>query len=69
MYYHIPPSGLCQEYQDRVADAERKAMYARNRRPAALTGRLMWRRFRAWLVAERDRIERALQPAEEGYIA
>jgi hypothetical protein len=69
MYYHIPPSGLYQEYQARVADAERKALYARSRRPAAITTGLMWRQFRAWLATERDRIERALQPAEEGYIA
>lgn len=69
MYNHIPPSSLYQEYQARVAEAERRAMYGRDRRPAAQTATLMWRRFRAWLTTERDRIERALQPAEEGYIA
>lgn len=69
MYNHIPPSALYQEYQARVAEAERKAMYARDSQPVAVTGILMWRQFRTWLASERDRIERALQPAEEGYIA
>lgn len=69
MFYHTPPTGLYQEYQERVSKAVRTGMHARDAQAVAQPDRLMWRRFRAWLATERARFERALQPAEEGYIA
>ena len=75
MYPYTSPAALHREYETRVADAGRKhqlALEARSRRAAARVssprnGARMT--FRAWLATLRDRLERHLQPAEEGYIA
>jgi hypothetical protein len=69
MYYHTPPTGLYGEYQARVDAALRKYHNAQRAQPVAQPRALVWLRFRHWLSAERERLIRQLQPAEEGYIA
>jgi hypothetical protein len=69
MYYDTSPAGLYQEYESRVAAAVLKQKSRHNAQPVLRTRGLMWLRFRARLIAERDRLARHLQPAEEGYIA
>lgn len=69
MYYHIPPSALYQEYQTRVENALRNMRHAVDVQSAAQPRQPIWQQFRTWLDAERERLIRALQPAEEGYIA
>ena len=69
MYPYISPATLYEEYQARVDGAGRKhtweaeALQVSRRQPGTRV------RYRAWWSATRRRLERHLQPAEEGYIA
>jgi hypothetical protein len=70
MYHHSSPTGLCHEYEARVARAVLKQGSRHDAQPATRPHASVWHRFRGWLISARDYLERQLQPAEpEGYIA
>ncbi len=69
MYHDISPTMLYREYETRVAEALRNSDQARTARQEQRGSIATLERLRASLAAWWSRVERRLQPAEEGFIA
>ena len=69
MYHDISPTMLYREYETRVAAAIRNSDHARSARQEPRGNIATTERLKASLAAWWSRVERRLQPAEEGFVA
>ena len=69
MYHNRSPHDLYQEYEARVDRAVRNYERAATMQPVERTRWPALPSIGAWLTTIRRRLERRLQPTEEGYIA
>lgn len=68
MYYNQPVYSY-QEYEQSIAESLLRSELAGKPRPPTQPLRMTWLTLRTDLATLLDRIERRLQPAEEGYLA
>jgi hypothetical protein len=69
MFPYSSPRDTYEEYQERVARATHRHQLMLKARLASPPSLSIQARFGAWLDSMRRRLERSIQPAEEGYIA